>query len=309
MQSLMIGCLADSDRTAAEALILCRSLRVFGGVSADLPLLVMVPGEVASIDPVMRGLLLDTGADLIPFSASDAIRAFPFGAKVIAAAAAEAVCTERGIAHLLWMDSDSVILHPLDALRLDPGHLLSCRPVDHILIGPRYGEPLDPFWQQIDDCCGCDLASLPPVTGTVDGVEMYPYYNAGMLLVRPEARLLSAWAARFEACYRLDTFRQYYEQNQLYAIFVHQAILAGVIAARLTPSQVQPLPLTINYPMHMHMRYPAGLQAASLDDLITCRCDTLFDTPGWRDTLPPTSDPDLLPWIEAQAAFRARWVE
>ena len=127
---------------------------------------------------------------------------FPFAVKVFAAAAAESLA--RGQAdYLAWMDSDSIVVSEPKALLLSDGKDLGYRPVDHTLIGSPYDAPIDRFWESIYRHCGVpESRGFPfPMVTSVDERRIRPYFNAGLLVVRPERGLLQSWRERFHRLY------------------------------------------------------------------------------------------------------------
>jgi hypothetical protein len=97
--------------------------------------------------------------------------------------------------------------------------------------------------------------------------------------------------------YRVDEFEPFYQANPRYRIFMHQAVLAGTVLARISPAESLLLPATVNYPLHFHQRFPAAERPATLDSLITCRYENLFDQAGWQAKIPPASL-ELRAWLE-----------
>ena len=119
----------------------------------------------------------------------------------------------------------------------------------------------------------------------VGGDRIRPHINAGLLAVRPQRGVLTAWRDTFDRVYRQQAFEQLYEQNVRYRIFVHQAILSGTALSLLAQHEFLVLPGSYNYPLHLHADFPSHRAAASLNALMTCRYGGrgFFDTPGWRE--------------------------
>ena len=106
---MVFAFMAASNDSAAEALILARSIRRFGGALARSPIWVLFPEGGSGRPPVIGDELISLNARLIPFSMDDAARRFPFAAKVHASAEAESLAQGKtGL--LVWMDSDSIVI-------------------------------------------------------------------------------------------------------------------------------------------------------------------------------------------------------
>jgi len=129
-----------------------------------------------------------------------------------------------------------------------------------------------------------------------------PYFNAGMVVVRPKQKILRTWSDNFRRLYTQPAFSPFYEQNILYRLFIHQAILTGTVLTISNDQERQLLPHLVNYPLHMHATYPPDLRAARLNDVISFRHDTLGDEPHWERLI--AIDEPLQSWlIEQRQAY------
>lgn len=294
MDSLIFASMPASE---VQALALVRSLHAFGGSLAQTPVWMFLPTGSEMISPAGQVTLESLGVRLIPFEVAPDILAFPFGAKVIAAAAAEALARDQAM-RLAWMDSDTLIIQEPTAMLIPPGKQLGCCPVHHRLIGSLYDEPLDAFWSLIYERCEVPAAHVFPMQSIVDAVIIRPYINAGLLVTRPETGLLRAWCDMFTSLYRDPACESFYEQRSLYRVFIHQAVLAGTTLARLNPGELVEFPPTYNYPLHLYTQHAPSLRPAAINSLITCRYESVFSEPGWQETLPVTGH--LKTWLETQ---------
>jgi hypothetical protein len=84
-------------------------------------------------------------------------------------------------------------------------------------------------------------------------------------------------------------------------LFFHQAVLAGTLLATLMREQIAELPLTVNYPLHLHERVPKEWRPASLREVESCRYESVFDHDDWANRVPVHDD--LRAWLEAR-----RWL-
>lgn len=125
--------------------------------------------------------------------------------------------------------------------------------MDHKLIGSAADEPVDTFWRDVYKVCRVPEVGLFTMTTSADVIRIRPYINAGCLVVRLEVGVLQAWRERFGRALASGVFKPYFQQDILYRIFLHQAILAGAVLSVLKGAQIQILPPhLVNYPMHMH---------------------------------------------------------
>jgi len=302
MQELTFAFVAEPGDAENEAVLLVSSIRAFAGRFAHNAIWVLVPpNEAEQLSAATRQRLADLDATLQPFAIDPTYLSVPFGAKTLAAAAAEKAA--RGQAEVLvWMDRDSLVLTEPASLLLPAGKSLGYRPVDHTLIGSSWRGPVDRFWKFIYRRCDVTDDRLFPMKTGVDQQVIRPYFNAGMLAVRPERGLLQAWATEFKRLCCEEFFEEFYAQDRLYLIFMHQAVLAGVILETLRREHMAELPHQVNYPLHMHADYPAERRLDCLNEAITCRYDTLLRRPGWRDSI-EIREP-LASWLDQQLIGR-----
>lgn len=298
MHDLIMALMPGAD---ARALVLVRSLRAFGGALADIPVWFLEPAEggpvFADAAPGSADELAALGVEVVPFDLDPEVRQFPLASKVFAAAAAETHAAGRA-GRLAWLDPDTLFIQPPEAFLLPEDKQIAYCPVHHRLIGPHYDQPLDEFWSLIYARCGVPEGRAFPMQTIVDAATVYPYINAGSLVVHPEAGLLRRWMARFAAEYRDPAYLPFYEKHVFYRIFMHQAILAGMLLAALEPAQWIELPRTYNYPLHLYADHDPAQRPASINDLVTCRYEDVFSGEDWPAAL-PVHDP-LAGWIRAQ---------
>jgi hypothetical protein len=276
-----------------ESLLLARSLRTFGGELANYPLWMMVPQTLAHSGEITLQALSRLDVQLNRFEVPEEALGFPFGGKVYAAAAAESLASNEADI-LVWMDSDTVFVGEPAGLALKENVDLGYRPVMLKNVSSLYDEPLDAFWGFIFERCDTPVNDLFPMLTTVDGVRIRPHFNAGILSVRPKAGLLQAWQNNFERLYPQPELAPFYQENILYRIFVHQAILAGTLLAKLNEDEMQDLGVRFNYPLFLEDA------SESAHDVVTLRYDEFefFQQPGWENKF-PLKEP-VKKWLGAQ---------
>ncbi|MBN1451424.1 MAG: hypothetical protein JW963_10455 [Anaerolineales bacterium] len=261
-----------------ESVLLARSLRMFGGELANHPLWLMTPQKLAHVSATTRQVLSRLDVQLNRFEVPEGALKFPFGGKVYAAAAAEAMASGKADV-LVWMDSDTVFAGEPAGLTLGENVKLGYRPVMLKNVSSLHDEPLNAFWSFIFERCDSHLNNLFPMITSVDGVRIRPHFNAGILSVRPKAGLLQAWRNHFERLYRQPELAPFYQENILYRIFVHQAILAATALAKLKKDEMQDLGARFNYPLFLE----GAPEPAS--NVVTLRYDEFefFEQPGWEN--------------------------
>jgi len=301
MQNLIYTTLAVPGKSELDTLLLVESLRTFGGELASNPTWVLVPAGLGPLSNDTQRKLAQLNTAVISFEIDPEWFKFPFAAKVAAAAFIESQAsgqTER----LVFMDRDTIMLREPAEFLIDPVISLGYRPVHHQLIGSTWGSALDAFWALIYEVCAVPEENLFPML-THTGEQIRPYFNAGIFVTRLENGLLAQWQQVFLEWYRQPQFKAFYEQDQLYAIFMHQAIFTGVLLHHLKPAQVLEFSPRINYPLHLHDDIPLDQLPAAIDDLVTVRYEDIFDGPDWWEQF-SISQP-LKNWLFAQPRLKA----
>ena len=264
-----------SDCSDPKDLILAASIRKFGGSLSDNPIWVLVPKAVESISKEIKELFLSMNVNLISFSAKEEPN-FPFIKYVLAAERAELLAKEN-TKLLAWLGSNTIIFNEPKHFLLDDDKNLGYRPVHHANIGSFFDEPIDPFWEQVYQNCNVSKEQIFPMKTHVDHNKLRPYFNAGCLIIRPEKGLLQSWWNFYKYLFNEQSFQDFYNKNYFYAIFIHQAILSGVILSTMDRNELYELPFDYNYPLNLYYNCPVVYQAKNVNKLITVRYEDLGD--------------------------------
>ncbi|MFX0000407.1 MAG: flavin reductase family protein [Candidatus Hodarchaeota archaeon] len=264
-----------SECSDPKDLMLAASIRKFGNSLSSNPIWVLIPKPVESIAKEMRELFLSLNVDLISFSPKDEPN-FPFLKFVLAAANAELLAKEKAKL-LAWLGSNTLVFNEPKHFLLDDDKNLGYRPVHHTNIGSFFDEPIDPFWEQIYQRCNVSEGQIFPMKTHIDHNKLRPYFNAGCLIIRPEKGLLQSWWNFFKSLFNEQNFKDYYNKTYLYAIFIHQAILSGVILSTMEQTELYELPFEYNYPLNLYYNCPVVYRAININKLITVRYEDLGD--------------------------------
>jgi hypothetical protein len=256
-----------------QTILLVESLRAFGGQLADAPIKVLAPNATKPLPEDFKDRTSALQAEIIPIEIEEAALKFPLGFLPFAAAEGEKL-TAGGSEQMAWVLPDTLIVSSLASLILSPGKQLGYRPVHHSNIGSEFDQDLDPYWTQVYRHCEVPDEHIFSMSTCTRDKVLRPYINAGMLVVRPENGFMAAWKDSFRSAYQSSGFQPLIE-NQRNAIFLHQAILSGMLLNRYSPSDLQELPEAVNYPLHLHHEYPPQHRPTRLNDLITCRYESL----------------------------------
>lgn len=296
---------AETEEQYRHALILAESIRKFAGNLHDAPVWIYTPEGSPLLDGGWPQKAAAFDAVVKTSTAPEDALWFYYARKVFAAAAAEAAATNHADI-LIWMDEDTIVLEAPLEFMLKPNHNLAYRPVMHQNIGSLYDEPLDAFWSRVYDKLSVPDAAVFPMQTPADRKILRPYFNAGILVVRPERGLLRHWAECFPVLYQDRVFREMCEQDHLKRIFLHQAALTGAILNQLKPEEMTELSARVNYPIFFKAMFGAVEEFDNLDGVVTLRYDAYFRNPdpNWAEKL--RGEPTRIEWLKLRLADESK---
>ncbi len=303
-QTTVFGVFAGDADAMQHCIVLAESIRTFGGAFARSPVWVFVPEELELSDSV-RQRLDSLAVEIRRSSVPPEALQFYFARKVFAAAEAERVATEES-AILVWMDEDTVVLTEPSAFVLPDGIALAYRPVMHNIIGSLYAEPPNEFWRRLYDLMQIPDSALFPMTTPADRQEIRAYFNAGLLVVRPERGVLRQWAEYFKTLYTDSVLVEWARQDQLKRIFVHQTALVGAVLNTLKRNEMIELSERYNYPLFFKEMFGAIDEFTSVDEIATLRYDVYFrdPAPDWHTKLHGPAD--RIEWLRQRLGQSAQ---
>ena len=293
MEPLIFACMASSSTYLnLQVPLLAESIKKCGGDLSNCPLWIIIPESLDNIPEKTENVLESLHVKCILLDMSAHGKSFPFAGYVQAAAFAESLAYSN-TAFLTWVGIDTLLLNPPVAFLLSDKKSVGYRPVHHTLVGSEIMYPPDPFWNLVYEKCRVSQDLLFPMHPHVDHNTIRPYFNAGHLVVRPERKICQIWWEYFKKMYDDPSFEGIYRENELYRLFLHQAVLTGVILSIVRRDELQELPFTYNYPLHLYNEAPPDLRPENINELVTVRYEApeiltqfLFDEPvsSWLET-------------------------
>ena len=274
--------------------LLVASIRAFAGSLSGYPIWCFVLGEREKLSQSLRTRFSDLGVELISLTADSDFMRFFFGGEATAAALAETIAAGR-YDLLAWLAPNTVVVQQPSGFVLPKEKLLGYRPVHHMLIGSRFEEPLDSFWSLVYQFCEVPENRIFPMTPHIETTKLRPYFNSGILVTRPTRHLLRAWRDTFAQAYHDSGFQELLKQDARFPIFLHQAVLSGVILSRLRREDLLELPPSYNYPIHLYDEDRTGGRPRSVEELVTFRHESFHEQPDWAEKM-PAKEP-LKQWI------------
>ena len=297
---------AESEEELRHVLFLVQSLREFGGRFSDAPFWLFIPRDSTTI-PTQLGMQFDSlNIEVMTSTSPEITHTLYFNGKVFASGKAEQVAVERGYHVLVWMDEDTIILQEPEAFALSEGTVLAYRPVMHNRSGTLWGQTPNEFWREIYRASSVDVKTLFPMVTPGDNQKINAYFNAGLLVVRPELGMLRAWGEDFTRLCTDSTLRQMCKDNVTNRIFLHQTALVSAVLHRASQEQLVELPLTYNFPLFFHQQWDATREFDTINDIITLRYDVYFHNPDPEWTSKLHGPKDRVDWIIAHLSDEAQ---
>jgi len=298
---MIFAAFAEDNGQLYHTLVLSESIREFAGKYRSCPIWIYMPEKLPDTDPEMVAKLSSLKVEIKTSEAPVEALKFFYSKKVFAAAEAEAEAEDK-TEILAWMDEDTILLKEPRDFVLAEGINLGYRPVMHQNIGSRYSEPPDEFWSRVYQKLSIPTAAIFPMITPADLKTLRPYFNAGLLVVRPERGTLRRWAESFPVLYQDPIFVSWSEEDIRKKIFLHQVALVGAILTSVRREEMVELSELYNYPIFFKEMFGAEKDFHSIDQVVTLRYDVYFrdPEPDWSEKL--TGSRDTIQWLEERLA-------
>ena len=288
---------AEGTEQLSHMLVFTESIRKFSGRFRNSPVWIYVPeGTNEKFRKILDKFAVLQG-DIFESTAPEESLNYFFARKVFAAAEAEKKA-EAQTKILAWLDEDTIILkEPIDFL-LPAEKSLGYRPVMHQNIGSLYSEPPDDFWSRVYKNLSILESALFPMVTPADQRTLRPYFNAGLMVVRPERGVLRRWPENFKKLYEDPVFAEMCQKDVYKRIFLHQAALVGAILNTLRKEEMFEFSLKYNYPLFFHEKFEATRKFGDISEAITTRYDIYFrnPSPGWSERL--KGPEEIITWLK-----------
>jgi len=303
--SVIFAAYAEDQEGLRSIFFLAESIREFAGPFSTAPIWLYVPEGLTLVDTQWAGKFRDLRVEIKTSRTPEAARRFYFAGKVFAAGQAESDAQGKA-AVLVWMDEDTVILRPPDAFNLPDGICLAYRPVMHNRSGSLYGVPPSAFWGRIYDKLALDDSQLFSMVTVADKQTIRAYFNAGLLVVRPERGILRAWPVCFTTLYSDSILADMCDKDEEKKIFLHQTALVGAVLNNAARKELKELSEQYNYPIFFHQQYESKAPFDDIGDIISLRYDVYFRNPDpqWSQKLKgPTQ---VVSWLKTRLGLQPK---
>lgn len=185
-------CCIEGNAIEPQALMLCESIRRFGGAYAKAQIVAVNARPQLPISAAGKRRLAELGVDYVSEPLNRTGSPYLPINRIVAGSWAESYLTRK---YVVVLDSDMLFVRPPSFVRAGAG----VRPVDvkgATSKGP--GDPLDTYWTAMCRIGGLSVDALPYRRATVDGAHVRASYNGGFCIVRRSLGILRETHRVFE---------------------------------------------------------------------------------------------------------------
>ncbi len=298
---IIFAAYAETDEQLRHIVSLAESVRAFGGQYKEAVIWAYIPEGYQTDERIMNELAkfkVGIKTSTIP----DDAEYFYYSGKVFAAGLAEKEAEDKATI-LVWMDEDTIVLQEPVDFKLEDKIGLAYRPVMHNRSGSLYGEPPGKFWGRVYEKLALNPDSLFSMVTPADKRTIRAYFNAGLLVVRPEHKILRKWQESYKTLYHDSVLAEMCRAEVTWRIFLHQAALVGAIMHSLSKNEMIELSDNYNYPIFFKKMYGAESEFDSIENVVTLRYDIYFrkPDPDWSNQL--TGPADRIDWLRTHLGY------
>ncbi|WP_131837255.1 hypothetical protein [Ancylobacter aquaticus] len=188
----------EGNALGSQSLLLCESLRQFGGAYADCEIWAISPRPEHPVTPAVEHALQTLGVRVVTLPLNTTGSAYGSINRIVAGAWAERHMTTPYVGIL---DTDTLFIRPPTFVEAGAG----VRPVDHKGTATAgVDDPKDVYWGEICDLGGIPLDRLPLLRTTCCKTAIRASYNGGFLIARRSLGILAHTDKIFFETYRRD---------------------------------------------------------------------------------------------------------
>ena len=267
----------EHGRLEEESVLLAESVRQWAGEAAQAPIYAVAPRPNKRPEQGTVERLQALGATYVDEPLEGLYEEWPTFNKVFVSAWAE---RELDHATLVFVDTDSVVLaEPTELLEGD--WVAAVRPVDRRIAGSRGKGKNEPYWQRMYEALG--VTEEPFVETAVGGTRIRAYWNSGLVAVKREAGLFTAWKEGLERLFAAEVV--YHRMPQ----FMDQLSLAAVTAN--VHDRVRILSHVYNYPLRQRGGLPDASRDLDLSEIVHLHYRLFFHLADPLGAVAPPFDP------------------
>jgi len=260
-----------------------KSVREFGGKYRDSKIYILLADPINFPCESLKA----ENVILLPLKMDPEFRGYPLAIKAFAAAQVEQIVKDD-VLSLGWFDPATLVLNSLDELDLENQYSAAIRPVSLLnTIGIAPGSEPNDYWSSIYNELGLNYKNVPAYETVVDEKPIQAYFNCEIFSVDPRLGIFTEWAKVLTKFLKDAEYQKNVCNTFLRRLFLHQAVLSGVIISKVDPGDIKPLSIKTGYPFNQHERLSNKKKIKSLDELSAIIFDYQWDrNPRWREKIP-----------------------
>ncbi len=189
---------------------------------------------------------------------------------------------------LMFLDSDTLVLKPLDSL-FNRSFKVAIKPESDNIVGLRVQQDPDLFWQILYENANLESSCAWSVTTSIDNVEIKAYYNSGVIVTKGSAGIFQTWKDFFLSTI---TDRRSFQIDYVKYYFIEQASLSMAIVKNINNTDVISLNNNFNFPLHLYDKISKPYDFSSIYIL---HYHELLLSADWIDHF--NIEPHTLQWI------------
>lgn len=227
-----------------EALLLAKSIRTFSDKDNQYRIIAFNPGK-SVLSPEIVNELERNGIELQHLRLNQYFDFYPLSNKVfVSSYVEEKYGSEYEI--LMFLDSDIVVLKPLDEL-FGNTFKIALKPESDNIVGLKHKESPNLFWQMLYDSANIKPDQSWNVVTTNDNIEIKAFYNSGVVVVKKGGDIFQTWK---ECFLKSITDKRSFKIDYIKYYFIEQASLSMAIVKTMSKSDVLDLSNDYNYPLN-----------------------------------------------------------
>jgi hypothetical protein len=251
---------------------------------------------LAQPDEATGNLLVGENVKLLRPEVDTVFLNYPLAVKAFAASQVEQLVKGK-IQTLVWLDPGVIVLGSPEDLDLKGRYDVSVRPVSLVNnVGLSPGIEPNDYWSPIYKANMLDYKTVQTIETVVDDAQIQPYYNCEIYSVNPALGLCREWVAQLSELLRDESYQQNTCTTPRRRLFLHQAVLSGIVASKVKASRIKALPITCSYPFNQHDQLAEEKRVSSLNQLSAVIFDYAWiSNPNWMDKI--KIDEPLRSWL------------
>lgn len=247
------------------ALLLCRSIRKFGGELSDVEIYSFAPRK--GFEPRKSTLIefekLNVEHQNIELNTK--YRAYPLANKPLVCAYFEKQFPNENV---VFIDSDQIIFNQPNDFILSDADEVVLRPVDRKGVGFSTKQDSEfLYWKSLMKLLNFSFENEKKVE-TSNGELIYPYFNSGLIITNTKFGLFSRWKENFDLVFEKNIL----PENGLF--FLEQSLFsATVLQMKMKYSLMNK---AYNYPFSLHDEITEDFRMSDLSQVVTAHYHDLF---------------------------------